>query len=93
MGSVPLEEAGLASGTNSTIRELGGVLGVTVLATVFARHGVYASAQTFVDGFAPALWVAVGFSGLGVLAALLSTGRGGARAGRGLEAALVGEPA
>jgi nitrate/nitrite transporter NarK len=48
LGSVPLAEAGVASGTNSTIRELGGVLGVAVLATVFARHGVYTSAEMFV---------------------------------------------
>jgi EmrB/QacA subfamily drug resistance transporter len=75
MGSVPLSEGGVASGTNSTVRELGGVLGVAVLATVFARQGVYASPATFVEGFVPALWVAVGFSGLGVLAALLTAAR------------------
>jgi EmrB/QacA subfamily drug resistance transporter len=75
MGSVPLTEAGVASGSNSTIRELGGVFGVAVLASVFARHGVYTSPATFVDGFTPALWVAVGFSGLGVIAALFTGGR------------------
>lgn len=75
MGSVPLKEAGIASGTNSALRELGGVIGVAVLATVFARHGVYTSQRTFVDGFTQALWVAVGFSVLGGLAALLSGGR------------------
>jgi EmrB/QacA subfamily drug resistance transporter len=95
MGSVPLEEAGVASGTNSTIRELGGVLGVAVLATVFARHGVYASPATFVDGFTAALWVAVGFSGVGVLAALLTAARPQPRQARGpaSEIAIAGEPA
>jgi MFS family permease len=78
VGSVPLAQAGVASGTNSTIRELGGVLGVAVLATVFVRPGVYTSPQTFVDGFVPALWVAVAFSAAGVLAALL----GGPRSSR-----------
>jgi predicted MFS family arabinose efflux permease len=39
MGSVPPQEAGVASGTNSSLRELGGVLGVAVLAAVFTRHG------------------------------------------------------
>jgi EmrB/QacA subfamily drug resistance transporter len=95
MGSVPLEEAGVASGTNSTLRELGGVLGVAVLATVFARHGVYDSQQTFVHGFTQALWVAVGFSVLGVFAALLTAAR--TRPQQGLvgtaEIALEGEPA
>jgi hypothetical protein len=72
---VPLAEAGVASGTNSTLRELGGVLGVAVLAAVFARHSVYASHPVFVDGFRAALWVSVGLSALGVLAAALSPRR------------------
>jgi EmrB/QacA subfamily drug resistance transporter len=76
MGSVPLKEAGIASGANSALRELGGVMGVAVLAAVFARHGVYASERTFIDGFTQALWVAVGFSALGFLAALFTEGRG-----------------
>jgi EmrB/QacA subfamily drug resistance transporter len=75
MGSVPLSEAGTASGTNSMLRELGGVFGVAVLASVFARHGVYTSQRTFVDGFTQALWIAVGFSGLGAFAALLTGAR------------------
>ncbi len=75
MGSVPPSEAGVASGTNATIRELGGVLGVAVLASVFARPGVFGSPDTFVDGFVPALWVAVAFSAAGVLAALLGAPR------------------
>jgi hypothetical protein len=39
MGSVPIQEAGLASGANSAKRELGGVFGVAILASVFAAHG------------------------------------------------------
>jgi EmrB/QacA subfamily drug resistance transporter len=71
-GSVPLEEAGIASGTNSALRELGGVLGVALLAAVFMNHGVYDSPQSFVDGFQPALLVGAGLSVLGVVAALLA---------------------
>ena len=91
MGSVPMTEAGVASGTNSTIRELGGVLGVAVLATVFVRPGVYASPQTFVDGFVPALWVAVAFSAVGMLAALFAAPRRRARVAADL--AVAGEVA
>src|SRR5262245_14342975 len=75
MGSVPPDEAGPASGTNSSIRELGGVFGVAVLAAVFARHGVYSSPQTFVDGFQPALLVGAAFTAVGIVAAILSPGR------------------
>jgi EmrB/QacA subfamily drug resistance transporter len=75
MGSVPLKEAGIASGANSALRELGGVMGVAVLASVFARHGAYTSEAIFIDGFTQALWVAVGFSALGFVAALFTAGR------------------
>jgi hypothetical protein len=57
------------------MRELGGVLGVAVLAAVFARHGAYRSHQVFVGGFRAALWVAVELSALGALAAALSPRR------------------
>ncbi|MCK9928206.1 DHA2 family efflux MFS transporter permease subunit [Frankia sp. Mgl5] len=57
LGSVPAEQEGLASGTNNAMRELGGVLGVAVLASVFAANGGYASPGAFVDGTRPALWV------------------------------------
>jgi EmrB/QacA subfamily drug resistance transporter len=75
MGSVPPQEAGVASGTNSSLRELGGVFGVAVLAAVFTRHGVYGSPQTFVDGFQPALLVGAALTGVGIIAALLAPGR------------------
>ncbi len=65
MRSVPLHQAGVASGTNSALRELGGVFGVAVLASVFAAHGGYLSPAQFIDGFAAALWIGVGLSALG----------------------------
>lgn len=66
----PVEE-GKASGTNNAIREVGGVLGVAVLATIFAREGGYGTAQTFVDGLVPAMWIGAAVVGLGALSALL----------------------
>lgn len=68
--SVPPSQIGIASGTNNSLRELGGVFGVAVLAAVFTRPGVYASASTFVAGFSPALWVAVALSLAGILLTL-----------------------
>jgi MFS family permease len=93
MGSVPLEEAGPASGTNSSIRELGGVFGVAVLAAVFTRNGVYSSPQTFVDGFQPALLVGAALTAAGIVAALLAPGRPrtGTRAAAAPELALATE--
>ena len=67
MGSVPAEQIGIASGTNNALRELGGVFGIAVLASAFNRPGVYTSPDTFVSGFRSALWVAVGFSAIGIL--------------------------
>jgi hypothetical protein len=75
MSSVPLHEAGVASGANSAIRELGGVVGVAVLASVFIHHGGYHSPQAFINGFTPAVWVAVGLSMIGIIAACLTGGR------------------
>jgi EmrB/QacA subfamily drug resistance transporter len=70
LSSVRTEQAGQASGANNAIRELGGVLGVAVLASVFTGAGSYASPQAFVDGLIPALWVGVAVLGAGALTVL-----------------------
>ena len=57
LGAVRREEEGKASGANNAIRELGGVFGVAVLASIFTSHGGYASPQAFVDGLTPAIYV------------------------------------
>jgi EmrB/QacA subfamily drug resistance transporter len=75
VGSVPPDEIGVASGTNSAIRELGGVLGVAVLASVFAHPGVYGSSQIFISQFKTAMWVGATFSAVGIGAALLTPRR------------------
>jgi EmrB/QacA subfamily drug resistance transporter len=69
LSSVRTEQAGQASGVTNAIRELGGVLGIAVLATVFTSHGSYASAHAFVDGLIPAMWVGVGVLSAGALIA------------------------
>ena len=70
MSSVAPHQQGIASGTNSALRELGGVFGVAVLASVFTRPGVYSSPEAFAAGFRSALWIAVGFSAIGIPLAL-----------------------
>jgi EmrB/QacA subfamily drug resistance transporter len=75
LGSVPRSAEGIASGANNAIRELGGVLGVAVLASIFAGQGGYRSPQDFVDGLVPAIWVGSVLVGLGALAAAAIPGR------------------
>ena len=65
----PIEE-GQASGANNAIRELGGVFGVAVLASVFAHYGGYGSGAEFVDGMTPAVYVGAVVVAIGGLAAL-----------------------
>ena len=75
LSAVRPAEEGRASGINNTIREIGGVFGVAVLASVFAAKGSYASPQAFVDGMTPALWVGAAVAGLGSVVALAIPGR------------------
>jgi EmrB/QacA subfamily drug resistance transporter len=75
LGAVHREEEGKASGVNNTIREIGGVFGVAVLASVFSANGGYASPDTFVAGLTPALWVGTAVVALGAVAALALPGR------------------
>jgi EmrB/QacA subfamily drug resistance transporter len=69
LSSVRTEQAGQASGAMNAIRELGGVLGIAVLATVFTSRGSYTSPQAFVNGLVPAMWVGVAVLGAGALIA------------------------
>ncbi|WP_331772722.1 MFS transporter (plasmid) [Embleya sp. NBC_00888] len=76
MSVVRADQQGVASGANNAMRELGGVLGVAVLASVFSANGGFASPQSFVDGLVPALWIGVALAGVGsVTAALIPRGR------------------
>ncbi len=83
LASVSVARAGQASGANNAIREVGGVLGVAVLASVFTGAGSYASPQAFVDGLQPAMWVGVAVLAAGALVVLafpFATARAGAPA-------------
>jgi MFS family permease len=73
--SVPPGDAGVAAGVNNALRELGGVFGVAVAAAVFTRYGGYGSAESFVDGCGPALWVSAGVAAAGAVVALFAPAR------------------
>ncbi|MFG2235421.1 MFS transporter [Streptomyces sp. NPDC048723] len=71
MSTVAPADQGKASGTNNALREVGGALGVAVLASVFSSQGGYESPQAFTDGTIPALWIGAGAVALAAALALL----------------------
>jgi MFS family permease len=70
LSAVPREDEGKASGANNTIRELGGVFGIAVLAAIFSGTGSYATPQTYVDGLIPGVWAGAAVVALGAAVAL-----------------------
>ncbi len=74
LASVRPSQAGQASGATNAIRELGGVLGIAVLASVFTATGSYASPALFVAGLRPAVVVGAVVLAAGALAALVVPG-------------------
>jgi EmrB/QacA subfamily drug resistance transporter len=70
LSAVSTAEEGKASGANNAIREVGGVLGVAVLASVFARYGDFTPPAAFTDGLVPATWIGAAVVAAGALVAL-----------------------
>jgi len=88
LGAVRRDEEGKASGTQNSIRELGGVFGVAVLASVWSHYGSYASGQSFVDGMIPAVWIGAGVVAAGAVASFLIPNRARRQEAEQLEPAL-----
>jgi EmrB/QacA subfamily drug resistance transporter len=74
IGSVEPHYIGKASGTLSTIRQLGGAFGVAVLATIFAASGSYASSSAFSNGFSAAVAASGAVALIGALAGVVLPG-------------------
>jgi EmrB/QacA subfamily drug resistance transporter len=72
LGFVAPEEAGVASGTNNALRQIGVVLGIAVLSGVFASGGGLETAAGFAHGLRPALWTGAAILGVAFLAAVLT---------------------
>jgi len=75
VASVSEAETGKASGATNAIREMGGVMGVAVLSSVFAANGSFISPQAFTDGVVAAMPIAVGVLALGAVLSLLIPGK------------------
>jgi EmrB/QacA subfamily drug resistance transporter len=72
MSHIAPQNLGKAAGTFSTLRQLGGALGVAVAVAVFAAAGSYASPQAFSDGFAAAMGIAAGLAFAGAIAGMFA---------------------
>ncbi|HWH94200.1 MAG TPA: DHA2 family efflux MFS transporter permease subunit [Baekduia sp.] len=71
LGSVGAAQLGQASGAAVAIRELGGVVGVSVIAAIFTAHGTTAGPAAFLAGARPALLAAaLAVAAAAVIAAL-----------------------
>jgi MFS family permease len=75
MTHVAPQHIGKASGTFTTVRQLGGALGIAIAVAVFAAAGSYQSPQAFSDGFGPALGVCAALALVAALVGLLAPGR------------------
>lgn len=72
VGAVPIDDSGVAAGVNNSMRELGGVFGIALVAAVFSAHGGYDSRASFIEGFVAATAVTALVPIPGIVAALLS---------------------
>ena len=75
LSAVPQRDEGKASGASNAIREVGGVFGVAVLASIFVSAGGYESPAIFNEGLVAATWVGAAVVGVGALVALLVPGK------------------
>ncbi|MBC7645379.1 MAG: DHA2 family efflux MFS transporter permease subunit [Thermoleophilia bacterium] len=71
LSAVGIEEEGVASGANNAIREIGGVLGVAVLTSVFTSTGSYTDPIKYNHGLSVAVLVGAGVVAIGAVAAAL----------------------
>jgi EmrB/QacA subfamily drug resistance transporter len=90
MSSAPVSAMNKAAGTFSTVRQVGGALGIAIVAAVFVAHGSDRSPLSFTDGFSAAM-IAAGVMALaGAASGLLAPGRRAPAASAG---AAAGAPA
>ncbi|MGI8696258.1 MAG: DHA2 family efflux MFS transporter permease subunit [Mycobacteriales bacterium] len=85
-GATPVAQHGVASGANNAIREIGGVFGVAVLASVFSARGGYSSSASYVDGLRPAVLVGAAVVAAGAVAAAFIRSRRAEAAAAAVEA-------
>jgi EmrB/QacA subfamily drug resistance transporter len=75
LGFAPRNLEGVASGTSNALRQLGTVLGIAVLGSVFSAYGSYASIPDFVTGMTAAMKVGGVVLAVGAVLILFAGGR------------------
>ena len=73
LGSAPIEQSGLAAGTNDTFRQAGIAVGVAALGALVPSGAAFDPTRhlEYVNGLHDALWVGAGVAALGAVAAAL----------------------
>jgi EmrB/QacA subfamily drug resistance transporter len=91
----PTQQAGVASALLNASREVGGLLGVTVIGAVLrardgsALRGGASPAQAFIDGYHSGLWLAIGLLAAGVVLSYVTL----RPKPRGTDPAMIGDEA
>jgi len=70
LANMKAEDHAKASGTNSTLREIGVALGIAVLTAVFTGAGGSLTPTGYVDAAIPAIWVGAGVLGVAAIISL-----------------------
>ncbi len=75
LGFAPRNLEGVASGTSNALRQLGTVLGIAVLGSIFSAYGGYANSAEFVAGMTVAMKVGAIILAAGAVLILFATDR------------------
>jgi EmrB/QacA subfamily drug resistance transporter len=75
IAAVPLRDSGVASGSNNTLREAGGLFGIAALGAVFTANGSFANRAEFMHGVKYTILVAAAVGLVSLIPALLGPSR------------------
>ena len=94
LGSAPIEQSGLAAGTNDTFRQAGIAIGVAALGALVPSGAAFDPTRhlEYVDGLHDALWAGAGVAAIGAVAAGMLIRHASVKAPRAV-GELVPEPA
>jgi EmrB/QacA subfamily drug resistance transporter len=92
LGFASRELEGVASGTSNALRQLGTVLGIAVLGSIFSAYGSYANAGEFVTGMSAAMKVGAIVLAAGAVLILFAQSKPKPESDRQRQAVATGSP-